>query len=69
MPAFKPPDLAGKDPFQSVSVYPDQYQTLSIFEDNISNDQCEKILQDIGNILNQFPDIGDLDFQTVTITG
>ena len=41
-----------------------------MFEDSISNDQCENILQDIGNILNQFPDIGDLDFQTnLAITG
>ena len=41
-----------------------------MFEDSISNNQCENILQDIGNTLNQFPDIGDLDFQTnLTITG
>lgn len=40
-----------------------------MFEGNISNNQCENILQDIGNIQNQFPDIGDLYFQTDTITG
>ena len=39
-----------------------------MFEDNISNDQCENILQDIGNITNQFLDTGDLDFQTGTIS-
>ena len=52
MPAFEPPDLEGKDPFQPVPMYPYPYQTLPMFEDNISNDQCKDILQDIGKILN-----------------
>ena len=30
---------------------------------------CENFLQDIGNILNQIPDIGDLDFKPDTIIG
>lgn len=69
MLAFKPPDMEGKDTFQSLSMYPDPDQTLPLFEDKISSDLCENILQNISNILNQFRDIGILDFQTDTISG
>ena len=62
--------MKGKDPLQSFPMYSYPNQTLPMFEDGISNDQCKNILQDIGNTLNQFPDIGDLDFQTnLAITG
>ena len=54
--------MEGKDTFQSLSMYPDPDQTLPMFEDNISSDLCENILQNISNILNQFRDIGVLDF-------
>lgn len=62
MLASTPPDMEGKDTFQSLSMYPDPDQTLPMFEDNISSDLCENILQNISNILNQFRDIGVLDF-------